>query len=123
MFRYAVHRNLIGLGADEETGEKIQINIPEGYWNVTQFRATLGHKLNHDFLKLRATYNFATHPRYGWIRSVTAIDDIYKGDEIFIHYHYPIRAGSRVPQWYKELYEAQIDAWPTSEDDKKGGTF
>ena len=115
-----MHRNLIGLGTDEESGERLQINIPEGYWNVTQFRATLGHKLNHDFLKLRATYNFATHPRYGWIRSVTAIDDIYKGDEIFAHYHYPIRADSskHVPQWYSELYEAQIESWPVSKDGK-----
>ena len=109
---------MIGLGADEETGEKLQLNIPEGYWNVTQYRATLGHKLNHDFLKPSATTNFATHPRYGWIRSVTAIDDIYKGDEIFAHYHYPIRADSikHVPQWYSELYEAQIESWPVSKD-------
>ena len=108
---------MIDLGTDE-TEQKLQINIPEGYWNVTQFRGTLGHKMNHDFLKFRAAFNFAMHPRYGWIRSVTAIDDIYKGDEIFAHYHYPIRADSikHVPQWYSELYEAQIESWPVSKD-------
>ena len=41
-----------------------------------------------------------------------AIDDIYKGEEIFIHYL--IIANSFVPQWYQELYEAQIEAWPRS---------
>ena len=64
MYRYAVHRNLISLGFDEN-GDKLQINVPGGYWNVTQFRATLGHKINHDFLKLRATFDFAMHPRHG----------------------------------------------------------
>ena len=113
-YRYAVHRNLISLGF-EENGDKLQINVPEGYWNVTQFRATLGHKINHDFLKLRATFNFAMHPRYGWIRTVIAIDNIYRGEEIFINYHYPIVANSFAPQWYRELYEAQIEPWPRSE--------
>ena len=112
-YRYAVHRNLISLGFDEN-GDRLQINLPEGYWNITQFRATLGHKINHDFLKLRAAFDFAMHPRHGWIRSVIAIDDIYKGEEIFIHYHYPIIANSFAPQWYQELYEAQIEPWPKS---------
>merc|ERR1712062_582383 len=105
----------IGLGTDEESGERLQINIPEGYWNVTQFRATLGHKINHDFLKLRATFDFAMHPRYGWIRTVIAIDNIYRGEEIFINYHYPIVANSFAPKWYQDLYEAQIEQWPRSE--------
>ena len=115
MYRFAIHRNLIGLGLDEN-GDKIQINVPEAYWNVSQFRATLGHKINHDFLKFRSAFNFAMHPRHGWIRTVIAIDDIYKGDEIFINYHYPITDNPKmlVPQWYRELYEAQIEPWPRS---------
>ena len=121
-FRYAAHRNLIGLGyIDSKT--KLQINIPEEYWNTTQFRATLGHKLNHSFIKSRAAYNWATHPRYGWIRTVTAIDDIYKGDEIFINYHYPVSAEGRVPQWYRELYEIEVGPWPKSSDGKDPGTI
>ena len=111
LYRYAVHRNLISLGFDEN-GDKLQINVPEGYWNITQFRATLGHKINHDFFKLRATFDFAMHPRHGWIQTVIAIDDIYKGEEIFIHYL--IIVNSFVLQWYQELYEAQIEAWPRS---------
>ena len=106
-----MHRNLIGLGEDE-SGIRLQINVPERYWNTTSFRGTLGHKLNHSFVKIKAMYNYATHPRYGWIRSVTAIEDIYKGEEIFINYHYPIKAESRVPLWFKDLYEEQVGPWP-----------
>ena len=105
---------MIDLGADE-MGQKLQINIPEGYWNVTQFRGTLGHKMNHDFLEFRAAFSFAMHPRYGWIRTVIAIDNIYRGEEIFINYHYPIVANSFAPKWYQDLYEAQIEQWPRSE--------
>ena len=57
-------------------------------------------------------YSFASHPRFGWVRSLTAIEDIYAGEEIFINYHYPIQASSNVPMWYKDLYEEQVGAWP-----------
>ena len=79
--------------------------------------------MNHSFINARAAYKFATHPRYGWIRAVQAIDDIYKGEEIFINYHYPIRAGSSVPGWYRELYETEVEPWPRSNDAKDPGTF
>ena len=109
-----MHRNLIGLGADDD-GFHWQINVPESYWNTTSFRATLGHKLNHSFVKVKSMYNFATHPRFGWIRTVTAIEDIYKGEEIFIHYHYPVKAERSIPIWYKDLYEEQVGPWPKPE--------
>ena len=90
----------------------IQINLPEPYWNTTNYRSTLGHKVNHNFVKIKAQFNFATHPRFGWVRTLTAIEDIYAGEEIFIHYHYPIKASSNVPMWYKDLYEEQVGPWP-----------
>ena len=77
-FRYSVHRNLIGLGTDD-SGTMIQINIPEPYWNTTSYRSTLGHKVNHSFVKIKAMYNYASHPRFGWVRALTAIEDIYQG--------------------------------------------
>ena len=102
--KYASHRNLISLGTDEK-GKPLHLNVPEGYWNITQFRATLGHKINHSFVKARSAFDFATHPRYGLIRSVIAIEDIYKDEEIFVNYHYNL--GTSI-QWYKELYEFEV---------------
>ena len=43
---------------------------------------------------------------------MTATEDVYPGEEILIHYGYPIEAGRKVPKWYKELYEKQVGAWP-----------
>ena len=104
--KYAIHRNLIGLESE------LQINIPEPYWNITSFRSTLGHKVNHSFTNIKAQFNWVSHPRFGHIRSVTATEDVYPGEEIFVHYHYPIEADSKVPKWYRELYEKQVGAWP-----------
>ena len=104
--KYAIHRNLIGLE------NELQINIPEPYWNITSFRSTLGHKVNHSFINIKAQFNWVSHPRFGHIRSVTATEDVYPGEEILIHYGYPIEAGRKVPKWYKELYEKQVGAWP-----------
>ena len=69
---------MIGLGTDD-SGTMIQINIPEPYWNTTSYRSTLGHKANHSFVKIKAMFNFASHPRFGWVRALTAIEDIYQG--------------------------------------------
>ena len=90
----------------------IQINLPEPYWDTVKYRASLAHKINHSFVKIKAQFNFASHPRFGWVRSVTAIENIYAGEEIFIHYHYPIHAHANVPIWYKNLYENQVGPWP-----------
>ena len=65
-----------------ESDKRFQINIPEEYWNTTKYRATLGHKLNHSFIKNKATFSWATHPRFGWIRSLYAVHNIYKGLQI-----------------------------------------
>ena len=120
VLRYSAHRNLIGLGVDE-SGGRLQINIPEEYWNTTNYRATLGHKVNHDFIKAKSTYNWAKHPRFGWIRTVVAIEDIYKDEEIFINYHYPIKAAFNVPGWYKKLYEEQVGPWPKAKEGEEEG--
>lgn len=106
--RYAIHRNLMSLTYNPN----IQINIPESMWNTTKYRATLGHKLNHSFTRRQTDYNWVVHPRFGLIRSVMAIKDIAPDEELFVHYRYPVKAESRVPKWYKDLYEVEVGPWP-----------
>ena len=102
--RWAVHRNLISHI------NPLQINIPEQYWNISNYRATLGHKLNHSFKATKSMYGAAYHPRFGEIRSVVAKSDIDKGEEIFVSYNY--RMGSLVPEWYSTLYKEEMgDDW------------
>ncbi len=101
---------MIGLGQDS-LGNRYQINVSPSL--EASYKATMGHKIKHSFLKVKATYNWVSHPRFGRIRSVTAIDDIWPGEEIFLNYEYPIEKGAKVPQWYKNLYEKQIGRnWP-----------
>ena len=94
-----IHRNLINF-----EGSTV-IHIPEPYWNISNFRATLGHKINHSFTKTKSIYGKCYHPRFGNIRSVYAVADIKKGEEIFVNYGY--RLGQRVPLWYSDLYEKE----------------
>ena len=93
---WAVHRNLMSF---EGT---VHIHIPEPYWNISNYRATLGHKLNHSFTKGKTIWGRAFHPRFGHIRSVVAKEDIKRGEEIFINYGY--RSGTRVQKWMSDLY-------------------
>ena len=67
MYRYALHRNLLFLS---NYPERLELNVPIEYWNVTSFRATLGHKVNHSFTKAKSSYKPVIHPRYGLIRWV-----------------------------------------------------
>ena len=80
----------------------MKIHIPEPYWNISNFRATLGHKVNHSFRYMKTYYGKVFHPRFGIIRSVVAQEDIKRGEEIFVNYGY--RIGGNVPTWVSDLY-------------------
>ena len=80
----------------------VKIHIPEPYWNISNFRATLGHKVNHSFKYDKTAYGQVFHPRFGNIRCVYAVSNITKGEEILVNYGY--RIGTTVPKWISELY-------------------
>ena len=98
--RWSIYRNAISFD------ESITIDVPPPYWNISNFRATLGHKMNHSFKFSKVAYGRAYHPRFGNIRSIYATCDISKGEEIFANYGYPF--GSDVPEWYSGLYLEEI---------------
>ena len=80
----------------------VYLNVPEPYWNITNFRATLGHKINHSFKFAKCTFGYVYHPRFGNIRSVVATSNIRKGEEVFANYGYS--KDNPVPEWYSSLY-------------------
>ena len=105
---WKIHRNLMNFQG------RLVIHIPEEYWNISNFRATLGHKINHSFIYDKSKYGYAYHPRFGDIRCVYATDDIKQGEEILINYGYRI-GGHRVPDWYSALYEKETGKkWTTT---------
>ena len=90
--RWDIFRNLMDF--DEST----YIHIPKPYWNISVFRATLGHKVNHSFKYHKTSYGKAFNPRFGNIRSVYATTDIKRGEEILVNYEYDGLVGLNVPQ-------------------------
>ena len=87
--------------------KNFDIYIPPPYWNVTNFRQSLGHKINHSFKFTNAKFGQAYHPRFGFlIRTIVAISNIRKGQELFVNYGYTL--GSSVPEWYSALYKKEM---------------
>ena len=83
----------------------LKIHIPKQYWNISNYRATLGHKINHSFSKANSIFGQAFHPRFGKIRAVYALNIISKHEEVLVNYGY--RIGTSVPNWYSDLYEKE----------------
>jgi hypothetical protein len=77
--------------------------VPVPYWNISAFRHTLGHKINHSFKYNNTKFGYAYHPRFGNVRTIVASKNITKGEELLISFGYEL--GSHVPQWYSELYQ------------------
>ena len=59
-----IMRNLMSYSSDQK------IHLPEQYWNLSNYRATLGQKANHGFKNFNAIFGKAFHPRFGDIKSV-----------------------------------------------------
>ena len=104
-FRMEIQKYLLMLEED------IALNIPKKYWSIKSFNATLGHIANHSFKNANAKFDFATHPRFGSIRTIVSINVIKKGDEILCNYDYS--ENSIIPLWYANAYETEMDRkWP-----------
>lgn len=85
--------------------QKATITIPVEMGSTDIYRATLGHKLNHQFEPNCAFGGVLDSPRFGFIRAFYTLRDIKKGEELFIHYGYNVEKG---PIWYRELYQKLV---------------
>ena len=89
----------------------LQIDVPIEYWSIENYRATLGHKANHSFLKSNGLCFSVIHPRHGPINAIVTMRKIRKGDEILWSYGYTEH--SLIPSWYAiAYYEAFNKTWP-----------
>jgi len=77
--------------------EKYDLDIPIDMISLTQYSATLAHKVCHSFTPNCEFDNFY-HPRFGFIKSLTTLRDIKEGDELFVNYRYSLSVS---PTWYK----------------------
>ena len=87
------------------------INVLKEHWNISNYRATLGHKVNHSFTKNNAKFRSVNHPRHGPIVSVVSKRKIKKGEEILCSYGYDEDA--LVSSWYANVYKEELNKpWP-----------
>ena len=104
--RYSHGRNRVRHRSSE-----FNIDVPSEYWEISHYRATLGHKANHSFLKSNAKYVSVIHPRHGPILAVVSKRKIKKGEEILCSYGY--LPDGAVPGWYANSYYDEFkENWP-----------
>ena len=86
--------------------------MPQEQWDISKYRSTLGHLINHSFLNPNVYYGRAIHPRHGTIIGIISQKDIPKGSEILCSYGLEYNKWG-VPNWYARAYEKEVkEAWP-----------
>ena len=80
-------------------GDNCRMDIPVDMRNLTSYRATLAHKINHSF-DPNCEFWEVTHPVFGYIPCVRALYDLDGGIELTVHYNYML---DDCPFWSDEL--------------------
>lgn len=86
----------IYINADYESGERM--DIPEEYISYNNYKASLGHKLNHSF-RANCEEWFFEHPRFGLIPCERTKVDVKEGQELFLDYEYD---PYNCPEWFSQ---------------------
>ncbi len=89
------------------------VDLPPAYGDTSKFRSTLGHKTNHKFVDTNVRFSHTDTARFGLIASMTTTRDVEAGEELFLHYGYPISLGA--PRWYLKQYQELIREKPELE--------
>jgi len=102
--KYLVEKNTgyaINLEWDMELRKNTDVlDILPEYQSTANYTSTLAHKVNHSF-KSNCEWTHALHPCYGKVPAIFTLEDLEKGDELFIHYGYDMDAA---PQWYVDFW-------------------
>ena len=94
-----MQKNLITLDDD------ITIDIPPRYSSIIDYRSSLGHKVNHNFVdkEVNAEFGLMNHPRFGLVRCIRSTRAINVGEEIFVDYGYGTdEKDDGHPKWYQK---------------------
>ena len=87
------------------------MNILQEHWDISNYRATLGHKINHSFMNVNVKFQSVIHPRFGPIVAAISLIPITKGEEILASYGYSPE--TNVPRWFAKAYEEEMKMpWP-----------
>ena len=100
--------------------KEMSLDIPQDSVSTDMYCATTGHKACHSF-EPNAHFARFFHPRFGFIMSVVADEEISRGVEILVNYRYPLNTS---PDWYRALWKRYLrnKGWSDSDVAKYGGT-
>jgi hypothetical protein len=84
--------------------KEISLDVPPGMTDVTRYCATVGHKACHSF-EPNCAFQQLWSPRFGLIMSLVALQDLEPGEEITVHYRYPLVTA---PRWYQLLWRTYL---------------
>jgi len=100
---YEMGRYYFGLGYTSPYSwgipSALNIDIPERYRSIVDYRTTLGHKVNHKFdPESNTEFTVVKHPLFGPICALVATKVIDIDEELFVDYNYDVDALD-APQW------------------------
>ena len=80
-------------------GDNCRMDIPIEMRDISSYRATMAHKINHSF-EPNSEFWEVTHPVYGYIPCVRTLYDLDGGIELTVHYNYML---DDCPDWYNKI--------------------
>ena len=82
------------------------MDIPLLYTSTENYRASLGHKINHSFAP-NCRWDVVQHPVFGRIPRIVALVDIQKDQELTCHYMIDMQEAGANPNltWYLEQWD------------------
>lgn len=84
------------------------VHIPDELGHdVNKYKATLGHKINHDFQRYNCRFVCTNHPRFGLIAAAKTIRKVYQNQEFLCDYDLDFHEGQ---PWYQESFRTDVEA-------------
>ena len=81
---------------------KVVVYLPDDVGkDLSKYSASLGHKINHSFLKQNCRFIEQFHPRFGVVPAAKTVAEIGENEEILCNYDFKFEDGS---PWYQELW-------------------
>jgi len=113
-------RNMYNIALDiGEEDQNLCIDLPPELGNdVTKYRATLGHKVNHSFEPNCEFVLLSSHPVLGTVMGLAALRDITADQELRVNYGYNVTSDPDQPAWFVKLWHEFYKTDPAEPSEK-----
>ena len=82
--------------------QDLVIDTPGRWRELTSYRTTQAHKVNHKFKGANGFFQTVHHPVLGALGCIVAKAEIDVNEEVYVNYEYNLGVA---PQWYRDMYE------------------